>query len=60
MKKAMIEQFIHLGSDTIKKNGVLDAAKVLELGCGAGNLALRLSQQGYDCYGIDISPTAIS
>lgn len=35
-------------------------SKVLELGCGAGNIALYLAEQGYDSYGIDLSPAAIS
>jgi ubiquinone/menaquinone biosynthesis C-methylase UbiE len=37
------------------KSGVL-----LELGCSAGNLSLLLAQKGFQAYGIDISPTAIS
>jgi len=34
--------------------------KVLELGCGDGNVSLALAERGYDIQGIDISPTAIS
>lgn len=34
--------------------------RVLELGCGAGNLSLWLEEQGYEVTGIDISPTAIA
>jgi len=33
--------------------------RVLDLGCGAGNISLRLEKQGYEVTGIDISPTAI-
>lgn len=33
--------------------------RVLELGCGAGNLASLLVQQGFDVTGVDVSPTAI-
>jgi len=38
-----------------------DAAppKVLEIGCGAGNLSVRLAAMGYSVSGVDISPTAI-
>ncbi len=32
---------------------------ILELGCGAGNLALRLAARGHTVTGIDISPTAV-
>lgn len=34
-------------------------ARVLELGCGAGNLARLLVEQGFEVTGVDISPTAI-
>lgn len=34
-------------------------AKILELGCGAGNLSIALAQRGFQVTGIDISPAAI-
>jgi SAM-dependent methyltransferase len=34
--------------------------RVLELGCGAGNIARFLVDRGFDVTGIDISPTAIA
>lgn len=34
--------------------------RILELGCGAGNLSLWLEQQGYEVTGVDISSTAIA
>lgn len=36
------------------------SGRILELGCGAGNLSLWLEQQGYEVTGVDISPTAIA
>ena len=33
--------------------------KTIDLGCGAGNYAIYLAQQGFEVTGIDISPTAI-
>lgn len=33
--------------------------RVLELGCGAGNNLWFLSREGFDTYGLDISPSAI-
>ena len=33
--------------------------KLLELGCGAGNLSLYFAKAGYEVAGIDIAPTAI-
>ena len=35
------------------------AGRILELGCGAGDQALRLAEAGYDVTGVDIAPTAI-
>jgi SAM-dependent methyltransferase len=35
-------------------------SRVLELGCGAGNIAGSLVARGFDVTGIDISPTAIA
>lgn len=33
--------------------------RILDVGCGAGRIALYLQEQGYDVVGIDISPLAI-
>jgi len=33
--------------------------RLLELGCGAGNVAIWLARQGYEVVGVDIAPTAI-
>lgn len=38
---------------------VPSSGRLLELGCGAGNITLWLAARGYDAYGIDVSPTAI-
>jgi SAM-dependent methyltransferase len=35
------------------------SGRVLELGCGAGDLSLELARRGYEVSGIDIAPTAI-
>ena len=34
--------------------------KLLELGCGAGNVSIGFAQVGYEVTGVDIAPTAIS
>ncbi len=36
------------------------AGKLLELGCGAGNVSLYLASQGFEVHGVDIAPTAIA
>lgn len=39
--------------------GMPSRGRILELGCGAGNISLWLEKQGYEVTGVDISPTAI-
>jgi len=34
-------------------------SKILDAGCGAGNLAIELAQDGYSVHGIDIAPSMI-
>lgn len=41
------------------ESGRMKPCKALDLGCGAGNYAIYLAEQGFDVTGIDISPTAI-
>jgi SAM-dependent methyltransferase len=43
-----------LGAGFAPKTG-----RLLELGCGAGNITLWLGARGYDALGVDISPAAI-
>ncbi|MFN8671988.1 MAG: methyltransferase domain-containing protein [Candidatus Sericytochromatia bacterium] len=54
-------------NDTIKdfehfflNNNLPKKAKILELGCGAGDFALWLSKKEFSIYGMDISETAIN
>jgi len=35
------------------------AGRVLELGCGAGNICIELAKRGFEVCGVDIAPTAI-
>lgn len=35
-------------------------SRVLEMGCGAGNLSLEIAKGGFEVYGVDISPEAIA
>jgi len=46
--------------DQVLERGLAPSSgKLLELGCGAGNMSLWLATKGYQVYGIDIAPTAI-
>lgn len=45
---------VTLAADYYPKSG-----RVLELGCGAGDLSLELAARGYEVSGVDIAPAAI-
>ena len=42
------------------ESGAVEKGPALDICCGSGNNAIYLAQQGFTCYGIDISPTAVS
>ncbi|MCI4345357.1 MAG: class I SAM-dependent methyltransferase [Thermoplasmata archaeon] len=42
------------------RSGRVRRGRSLDLGCGAGTLALWLARQGYDAFGIDFSPSAVA
>ena len=37
-----------------------ESGRLLEIGCGAGNITTWLAGKGYETYGIDIAPTAVA
>lgn len=43
----------------IASGAVPREGRVLELGCGAGNLAIALARRGYEVHGVDLAPSAI-
>lgn len=45
--------------EVMRQGHVPRFGRLLELGCGAGNMTVWLSKLGYEAVGIDISPTAI-
>ena len=44
----------------VSRSAFPQTGKLLELGCGAGNVSIALAQVGYTVSGIDIAPTAIA
>jgi ubiquinone/menaquinone biosynthesis C-methylase UbiE len=54
----MAEHFSYLGK-ALTQRDFPKAGKLLELGCGAGNVSLWFARKGYEVDGIDISPTAV-
>jgi len=41
------------------KEGMIKPCKAIDLGCGTGNYAIYLAEQGFDVTGVDSSATAI-
>lgn len=41
-------------------NNIPKSGKLLELGCGSGDIAIWLSEKDYEVFGVDISDTAIN
>lgn len=44
----------------IKQLSIPSGGRILDLGCGTGDIAIWLGLQGFEAYGIDIAPSAIS
>jgi SAM-dependent methyltransferase len=44
----------------LKADYAPQSGRLLELGCGAGNLTLWLAERGFEAYGMDCAPTAIA
>ena len=52
-RKVRVERF--LGRPYVPTRG-----RLLELGCGAGNMSFWLAAKGYECHGVDTAPAAIA
>ncbi len=44
---------------SLVRDGMVSPCRAVDLGCGLGNYAIWMAQQGFAMTGIDISPTAI-
>lgn len=54
-KQKIFEKVLNI----LKKYRIPERSKILELGCGDAELSLKLTEEKFNSYGIDISPTAI-
>ncbi len=52
------EQYVSLINQLLDKRGIAQA-RILDLACGTGTLAVELANRGHYVYGIDISPQMI-
>lgn len=44
----------------IDRLSIKPGSRILDLGCGTGDITIWLATQGYEAYGIDIAPSAIA
>lgn len=56
----VVDDWNHTWQPLLRKQSFPNQGKLLELGCGAGNLSIAFAQVGYTVTGVDIAPTAIS
>ena len=45
--------------DSFSRSDAPKSGRLLEIGCGAGNITLWLAEMGYEVYGVDTTPKAI-
>lgn len=55
----LAETLTHLARH-LERPGVPRAGRLLELGCGAGDISAWAARRGFEVYGVDVSPTAIA
>jgi len=54
------EEEAKLIANLLRKYGIKDEAKLLEVGCGNGRILINLAKLGYRTWGVDISPKLIN
>jgi len=52
MKNAPYDKWLSFAQEIIKKSGK-NIETIADLGCGTGELTLKLSEKGYQLYGVD-------
>lgn len=53
------QSMFEMASNILQRDNICRGS-LLDLGCGDGKLTLKFARNGYDTYGIDLSPTAIN
>ncbi|MDF1667873.1 MAG: methyltransferase domain-containing protein [Planctomycetota bacterium] len=53
------EEVIKQFQELFTHESIPQACRLLELGCGAGNLSVGFARLGYQVTGVDIAPSAI-
>lgn len=53
------QSMFEIATKVLQRDNIYNGS-MLDLGCGDGKLTIKFAQNGYETYGIDISPTAIS
>ena len=56
---AEYDRFKHNVLASFKRSKAPPSGRLLEIGCGAGNMTLWLAEKGYEAYGVDTTPKAI-
>ena len=51
LREFRVAAYIEMAHEAFKLN---DKPKILDVGCGGGNMLIRLARDGADCYGIDL------
>ena len=60
MKEAPYNAWLAYTEEVLRMNGISPPAVLLDLGCGTGEIALRLSRIGYQVIGVDLSEDMLS
>ena len=53
------QSMFEIASSILQRDNIFTGS-LLDLGCGDGKLTIKFAKNGFETYGIDISPTAIT